>query len=374
MKERVFRIQDLIGLLHGLYPPALAETWDNVGLQVGDPQDVVRRVLVSLDPSEKALEAARREDAQALVCHHPLIFTPLKSLAPLDETGRLVIRAVKDGIAVLAAHTNLDRARDGLNDWLAESLGLSQCAPLQTGTGDLYKLVVYVPAGYEGRVAEALFRAGAGHIGDYDCCSFRGEGTGTFRPGTGTDPFTGTAGELSSVRELRLETVLPREHLQRAVDRMIKAHPYEEVAYDLLPLANRRPEVGLGRIGRLPDALTLLEFAGLVKQVLQVPTVRLVGAGDRKVRKVALCGGSGSSLLAEAVRQGADVLLTGDVKYHEARQAESRNLALVDAGHFATERLMVGRLAEVLRRKAGERGLDIAFVEFQGEEDPFSVI
>jgi putative NIF3 family GTP cyclohydrolase 1 type 2 len=167
---------------------------------------------------------------------------------------------------------------------------------------------------------------------------------------------------------------LPREHLQRAVDRMIKVHPYEEVAYDLVPLANRRTEVGLGRIGRLPRALSLYEFADLVKQVLEVPAVRLVGAGDRKVHKVALCGGSGASLLAEAVRQGAEVLLTGDVKYHEARNAESRNLALVDAGHFATERLMVGKLAEVLRRKAGERGLDIAFVEFQGEEDPFSVI
>jgi dinuclear metal center YbgI/SA1388 family protein len=374
MKERVFRIQDLIGLLHGLYPPALAESWDNVGLQVGDPQAAVRRVLVCLDPSAQALETARKEGAEALLCHHPLIFTPLKSLAPTDETGRLVFQAVRDGIAVLAAHTNLDRARDGLNDWLAERLGLTQCLPLQTGTGDLFKLVVYVPAGYEGRVAEALFRAGAGHIGNYDSCSFRSEGTGTFRPGAGSDPFSGTIGELSSVRELRLETVLPREHLQRAVDRMIKVHPYEEVAYDLVPLANRRTEVGLGRIGRLPRALSLYEFADLVKQVLEVPAVRLVGAGDRKVHKVALCGGSGASLLAEAVRQGAEVLLTGDVKYHEARNAESRNLALVDAGHFATERLMVGKLAEVLRRKAGERGLDIAFVEFQGEEDPFSVI
>jgi dinuclear metal center YbgI/SA1388 family protein len=374
MKERVFRIQDLVGLLHGLYPPALAENWDNVGLQVGDPQEVVHRVLVSLDPSEKALDAARREKAQALICHHPLIFTPLKSLAPTDETGRLVFRAVKDGIAVLAAHTNLDRARDGLNDWLAQSLGLSRCVPLETSAGDLFKLVVYVPAGYEGRVAEALFRAGAGQIGGYDCCSFRSEGAGTFRPGPGTDPFTGSAGELSSVRELRLETVLPREHMQRALDRMIKVHPYEEVAYDLLPLANRRPDVGLGRIGRLPATLTLGEFADRVKQVLQAPAVRLVGKRDRKVRKVALCGGSGSSLLPEALRQGADVLLTGDVKYHEARQAESRNLALVDAGHFATERLMVGRLAEILRSKVAERGLDIAFVEFQGEEDPFSVV
>jgi dinuclear metal center YbgI/SA1388 family protein len=374
MKERVFRIQDLVGLLHGLYPPALAESWDNVGLQVGEPQAVVSRVLVCLDPSAGALTEALRAGAQAMLCHHPLIFTPLKSLVPVDEASRLVFQAVREGIAVLAAHTNLDRARDGLNDWLAERLGLEGAIPLQTGGDDLLKLVVYVPAGYEKRVADALFQAGAGHIGHYDCCSFRSEGTGTFRPGAGSDPFTGTIGEQSSVRELRLETILPRERLQRVVDRMIKAHPYEEVAYDLIPLANQRPEIGLGRIGRLAEATTLAAFAGLVKEALQVPAVRLVGAGDRRVHKVAVCGGSGASLLGEAVRQGADVLVTGDVKYHEARNAENRHLALVDAGHFATERLMVGKLAGVLRQMAAERGLEIEFLEYKGEEDPFSVI
>jgi dinuclear metal center YbgI/SA1388 family protein len=374
MKEHIFRIQDLVGLLNGLYPPALAESWDNVGLQVGDPQASVSRVMVCLDPSVGALEEAGRTGAQALLCHHPLIFSPLLSLVPVDETGRMLFQAVREGIAVLAAHTNLDRARDGLNDWLAEALELEGAVPLQPGGDDLLKLVVYVPAGYEKRVADALFEAGAGHIGNYDCCSFRSAGIGTFRPGAGSDPFSGTVGKQSSVRELRMETILPKERLRRAVDRMIKAHPYEEVAYDLIPLANRRPEIGLGRIGRLPQFTTLAHFADLVKRTLKVPAVRLVGAPDRKVHKVALCGGSGASLLAEAVRQGADVLLTGDVKYHDARNAENRNLALIDAGHFGTEQLMVGKLAEVLRKKAAERGMEIEFLEYKGEEDPFSVI
>ncbi|MEZ4601533.1 MAG: Nif3-like dinuclear metal center hexameric protein [Syntrophotaleaceae bacterium] len=374
MKEKISRIQDLVGLLHALYPPALAESWDNVGLQVGEPQTPVSRALVCLDPSAGALAEASRAAAQALVCHHPLIYTPLRSLVPVDETGRLLFQAVRDGIAILAAHTNLDRARDGLNDWLAEALGVEEAVPLQTGADDLLKLVVYVPAGYEKRVADALFQAGAGHIGNYDCCSFRSEGTGTFRPGSGSDPFSGSVGEQNSVRELRMETILPKERMRRVVDRMVKAHPYEEVAYDLIPLVNRRTEIGLGRIGILPRPTTLASFAEGVKQALSCPALRLVGAPDRKVQKVALCGGSGSSLLAEAVRQGADVLVTGDVKYHDARNAENQNLALIDAGHFASEQLMVGRLAEVLRRKAAERGMHIEFLEYKGEEDPFTVI
>lgn len=374
MKQRIFRIQDLVGLVNSLYPPALAESWDNVGLQVGDPQAEVSRVLVCLDPSVEALNEAGRTGAQALFCHHPLLFSPLKKLSPDDETGRMVFQSIRDEIAVLAAHTNLDRAKNGLSDWLAELLGVEGAIPLQPGGDALFKLVVYVPAGYEKRVADSLFQAGAGHIGDYDGCSFRSEGIGTFRPGLCSDPFIGKVGELGSVREIRLETIVPRESVRRVVDRMIKAHPYEEVAYDLVPLANQRADIGLGRIGHLARPMPLAVFVEEVKRALDVKAVRLVGDGKRMVRKVALCGGSGASLLADAVRQGADVLVTGDVKYHEARNAENNNLALVDAGHFSTERFMLGKLTDALRRQAVERGMDITFLEYRGEEDPFIVI
>lgn len=372
-KERIARIQDLVGLLHSLYPPALAEEWDNVGLQVGDAAAELKSVLICLDPTEKALDAAVEAGVQAIVAHHPLLFRPLRSLVPVDETGRVLFRAVREGVAILCAHTNLDRGRDGLNDWLAARLGVESTKPLAAG-GELLKLVVFVPTGYESPVAEALFAAGAGEVGNYDRCSFRSSGTGTFRPGPGTEPFLGRAGETEAVRELRLETVLPREAASRAVDRMLKAHPYEEVAYDLIPLANRRSDVGLGRIGRLARPVALEEFAGQVKELLGGSALRLVGDVGRKVTKVALCGGSGSSLLAEAVRQGADVLVTGDVKYHEARSAESQGIALIDAGHFATERLMVAGLATVLRRGAEKRGLPIVFNEMKGEEDPFRTV
>jgi dinuclear metal center YbgI/SA1388 family protein len=372
-KERIARIQDLVGLVHSLYPPALAEEWDNVGLQVGEAAAELKSVLICLDPNEKALDAAVAAGAQAIVAHHPLLFRPLRSLVPADETSRILFRAVREGVAILCVHTNLDRGRNGLNDWLAARLGVAAARPLAAG-GELLKLVVFVPAGYESQVADALFASGAGEVGSYDRCSFRSSGTGTFRPGPGTTPFIGRAGETEAVRELRLETVLPREAAHRAVERMLKAHPYEEAAYDLIPLANRRSDVGLGRIGRLEQALPLGEFALQVKTALGANSLRLVGDAGRRVAKVALCGGSGSSLLAEAVRQGADVLVTGDVKYHEAKNAESQGIALIDGGHFATEQLMVAGLSAVLRREAEKKGLNVVFHEMKGESDPFRTI
>ncbi len=372
-KETIVRIQDLTGLLHALYPTALAEEWDNVGLQVGDPAAEVRKVLVCLDPTEKALAAAKEAGAQAVLAHHPLIFRPLKNLLPTDETGRTVYQAVRDGIAVLCAHTNLDRGQNGLNDWLAAALGVTHAQPLAAGDS-LVKLVVFVPLGHEEAVAEALYGAGAGHIGAYDRVSFRAPGQGTFRPGPEAKPFIGTPGETERVDELRLEVILPREALSRAVSRMIKAHPYEEVAYDLIPLLNTRSDIGLGRIGRLAEPLSLETFSARVKQALCVPSLRVVGTADRKISKVAVCGGSGASLIAEAKRQGADVLVTGDVKYHEALQAQSTQMALVDAGHFGTERIMVPGLAKVMREEAGRKKLELEFIEMEGDEDPFKTI
>ncbi|WP_305042095.1 Nif3-like dinuclear metal center hexameric protein [Geoalkalibacter sp.] len=376
MKKAKFpRVQDLLGLLNGLAPAALAEEWDNVGLHLGDPLDEVRRILVALDPTAAVVEQAVAAEAQLLVSHHPLIFRPLKALTSADDSGRALLRAARAGVAVICAHTNLDRARGGLNDWLAQVLGLGQVKVLQAGAGELFKLVVFVPRGYEDAVAAALFEGGAGHIGDYDQCAFHGAGSGTFRPGSQTDPFIGRAGGArETVGEVRLETVVPREHLNRALQRMLKAHPYEEVAYDLLALHNRRADMGLGRLGRLAAPLSLDAFALQVKAALGCASLRLVGDGAQVLSKVAVCGGSGASLIGEALRQGADVLVTGDVKYHEAQQALSQGLALVDAGHFATERLMVPRLADFLRQGLAAQGWTTEVREAQGERDPFRIV
>ena len=365
------RIQDLVGLIHKLYAPELAEDWDNVGLQVGDPGRPLDRVMVALDPGLEAVEAARDAGAQALVTHHPLLFKPVKRLTPDDAVGKVLWTAVRDDIAIISAHTNLDCAVDGLNSWLAEKMGVEQAIPLQTVAGDYLKLIVFVPVGHEETVADALFSAGGGQIGAYDQCSFRSSGEGTFRPGPGTQPYIGTVGQREKTEEVRLETIIPKRKLLRVLEKMQKAHPYEEVAYDLLPLQNQVPGAGLGRIGKLAQQTTLGEFAARVKESLGCDHLRLIGADQMPVRKVALCGGSGAFLLQTAHRQGADVLVTGDVKYHEARQAEELGIALIDAGHFATEQLMIEQVTQSLQAAARQLNWGVAFEAYTGEEDPF---
>lgn len=374
-RDKKARLHEILGLLNSLFPPSLAEDWDNVGLQVGDGDAEVDKALICLDAAESALALAEEVGAQLVISHHPLIYRPLRRLAPTDETGRVLFRAIRNGIAVVSLHTNLDRGGNGLNDWLAERLGLTGAVPLERmPASGLVKLVVFVPAGHENDVMEALFAAGAGTIGEYDRCSFRVFGTGSFRPGSGTEPFIGRQGETEEVEEFRLETVMPQALVGKVVGRMLKAHPYEEVAYDLIPLQNERHDVGLGRIGRLPQPLALDKFCSLVKDRLGVETLRVAGPSDISVRKVAVCGGSGVSLFAEAKRQGADCLVTGDVKYHDAQRARDEGMTLIDAGHFGTEQLMIGGLANSLRAQLAERQLPVEIIEMNTEADPFKVV
>ncbi|WP_020676991.1 Nif3-like dinuclear metal center hexameric protein [Geopsychrobacter electrodiphilus] len=373
-KSKIIRVQDIGGLLNRLYPQALADDWDNVGLQLGDSATAVERVLVCLDVEEKVILRAEELGAQLVISHHPLIYKPLKRIAPIDEPGRTIFRALRQGVSVISAHTNLDRARGGLNDWLATRVGLRQVTPLEQGVGNLLKLVVFVPCGHEEAVKDALFSAGAGEIGAYDRVSFQSKGHGGFRCGTETTPFIGTPGEQEAVDEVRVETVLPAALASKVVAKLLKVHPYEEVAFDLYPLVNQRSDVGLGRIGQLPEALQLNEFIIKIKQALDVKHLRMAGPADKLIKKVAVCGGSGASLISEALRQGADCLLTGDVKYHDAQRARAEGLVLIDAGHFGTEILMVKHLSERLRRAATDQQWALEIIEMTGEEDPFQWI
>jgi dinuclear metal center YbgI/SA1388 family protein len=370
-KQKTVRVQDVGGLINHLYPQSLAEDWDNVGLQLGDSAAVVERVLVCLDVEERVIARAEELGAQLVISHHPLIYRPLKKISPVDEASRSIFRALRQGIAVISAHTNLDRASNGLNDWLAARLGLQQALPLEQSIGDLLKLVVFVPAGSEEVVIDALHAAGAGEIGAYDRCSFRSAGVGSFRGGKDSSPFIGTPGEQEQTQELRIETVLPAALSGKVVAKMLKAHPYEEVAFDLYPLANRRADVGLGRIGLLDEPLELAEFVARIKQALGLEMLRLAGSCKGPIKRVAVCGGSGASLISDALRQGADCLVTGDIKYHDAQRARSEGLLLIDAGHFSTEILMVRQMSEQLKQAATERQWPLEIIEMTGEEDPF---
>jgi dinuclear metal center YbgI/SA1388 family protein len=368
------RVSDIVGILNVLAPFALAEEWDNAGLQVGDPAAPAGKIMVALDADLNAIEAAIAAGCRLLLTHHPMIFRPLKKISTADPLGRLLNLAIKNDLAIISLHTNFDITEGGVNDLLAERLGVTLSRPLKiTASEELVKLCVFVPRGHEEKVMEALF-AYSGFFGNYSDCSFRTDGIGTFKPLAGAEPFMGEIGKREYAGEARIEVLLRKGDLNAAVKSLMAAHPYEEPAFDLYPLLNRGKASGLGRIGELTEALPLGEFAARVKERLGAGGVRFVGDAGRMVKRIALCGGSGASLLREAAFQGADVLVTGDVKYHEAREAEGIGLALVDGGHFATERPMVRGLKELLRRELAKKGFDSEITAFEGEMDTFSYI
>jgi len=343
-----------------------------VGLQLGDPSRSVSRIMVALDPGSPAVEAAIAAGCELLVTHHPFIFTPLKKITAADETGRLTLRAAKNDLAIISLHTNFDIASGGVNDLLAGHLGVLESQPLKvTGAEEYLKLVVFVPKGHE----EGLLKALSPHLanlGNYQDCSFQTQGLGRFTPLEGAQPFAGVVGRPEVQEESRVEVLLAKPKLAVALNALKGTHPYEEPAFDVYPVLYQGEVRGLGRIGLLAEPTSAGAFALQVKKVLAASGVRLVGDPARAVRKVALCGGSGASLLHDAARKGADLLVTGDVKYHEAREAEALGIALLDAGHFATEWPMVHGLAEALVRALEKRKYQTEVLAYQGEREPFS--
>lgn len=358
-------VGDVAGVCDRLWPAAWAESWDNVGLLLGARGDTVTRCYCALDADGVSIEAAAAAGAQMLVSHHPLPFRPLRRLTDDDAAGSAVLGALRHRIALYAAHTNFDVHPQGVNAALAAALGLREPALLQvTGRQSLHKLVIFVPVGHEDAVMQAVCGAGAGHLGQYSECSFAAPGTGTFRPLPGAQPFVGSIGALRRQEELRLEVLVPADRVSEAVAAMLRAHPYEEVAYDLIRLENPGPARGLGMVGLVPSgAVRLAAFAAAVAQRLHAPATRFVGDPARLVRQVAVCGGAGTGAgcIQAALAAGADVLVTADVRYHEAREAEVLGLGLVDPGHQATEAPAVPVLAEMLRGAlaAAQLGVDV---------------
>ena len=341
-------------------------------MQLGDPLQQVSRIMVALDPCRPAVEAAVESRCQLLVTHHHFLFSPLKKISAADETGRLAILALKNDLAIISLHTNFDIAQGGVNDLLAERLGVRAAQPLKiTGGDELVKMAFFAPHACEEKILGALSPFMA-PIGNYRDCSFQGDGVGRFTPLAGAKPFVGEVGTGHREPESRVEFLLQKERVAAAVAALKGVHPYEEPAYDLYPVLNRGASWGLGRIGHLDAALGAAEFARLVKERLSATGVRLVGDPARQVRKVALCGGSGASLIHEAVRKGADILVTADIKYHEAREAEALGLCVLDAGHFSTEHPMVEGLAAQLTGAMQAKKFDAEVVQCQGEREPFS--
>ncbi|RNA70555.1 Nif3-like dinuclear metal center hexameric protein [Alteribacter keqinensis] len=366
--------QAIIQAFEAFSPKHYAVEGDKIGLQVGTLNKPVKKVMVALDVIEPVVDEAIEAGVDLIIAHHPIIFKPIKSLRTDQVYGRTIEKLVKHDITVYAAHTNLDVAPGGVNDLMAEALGIKEAEVLvETFEDPLKKVVVYVPEENAQQVREAMGQAGAGHLGNYSHCTFNTKGTGIFRPGEGTDPHIGEKGKMEYVDEVKIESVFPASIEKRVVRAMTNAHPYEEVAYDLYEMAVPGRKLGLGRIGELKNEMTLKEFGEHVKEAFGVRGARVVGDLDKKVKKVAVLGGDGNKYVNQALFKGADVFVTGDLYYHVAHDAMMEGLMMVDPGHNA-EKIMKQGVAGFLSAFIDEKKYSTEVITSKVNTDPFQFI
>lgn len=343
-------IQQLIDYIESAAPRAWQESWDNSGIQAGDTSLECTGVLLTLDVTEESVRQAKNEGLNLIVSHHPLLFKGIKKLTRATAVERILSDALKNDLTIYSAHTNMDAAPGGVNFALAETIGLQNVAVLVPRADDLVKLVTYTPESHAEGVSQAIFEAGAGTIGAYDRCSFYHPGTGTFRPGEGTEPYVGEKNQTHREPEIRSETIVPRHLLAGILSAMRREHPYETPAYDVYPLEVDNPAVGLGCIGELTEPLSTGDFFRLLTEKLGTPSLRHSVITRKTIRKVALCGGSGIEFLPYAIAARADIYLTGDLKYHDFQRAEGR-LILIDGGHYETEAPVLETFCKLISKK-----------------------
>ncbi|MFN8310547.1 MAG: Nif3-like dinuclear metal center hexameric protein [Chitinophagales bacterium] len=344
------KIKEIAAFLESIAPLSFQESYDNCGLLVGNEENQVRKALITLDCTEAVVEEAIRENCDLIIAHHPIIFSGLKKLNGKNYVERTVISAIKNNIAIYAIHTNYDNVWNGVNAKIAERLGLTETKILVPKSGLLKKLQTYIPVENYDSVSGAVFAAGAGQMGNYSETAFRSEGTGQYRGNSNSHPAIGKAGALEKTPESKFETIFPA-HLESAVVKaLLNSHPYEEVAYDLIPVSNAYAQMGSGMIGKLPRPLPGMEFLKMVKGAFQTGCVRHTAVLEKPVETVAICGGSGNFLLSAAKAQGADALVTADFKYHEFFDAENRIL-IADVGHFESEQFTRQLLYQHLTEK-----------------------
>ena len=366
--------QQISSLFEQWAPKSLAVEGDSIGLQIGTLNKPISNVLVTLDVNPEVVQEAIDQNCQLIIAHHPPIFRGLKNMRTDLPQGSLIEKLIKHDIAVYAAHTNLDIATGGVNDLLANELQLENVKILEpTSSEKLMKLIVFTPKEATEQVRTALSKAGAGKIGEYEACSFTSSGEGRFKPSENAEPYIGKANELSVVEEDKIEVVFPITNKNRVLKALLSSHPYEEPAYDVILLEVEVNEKGLGRIGTLPKAVTLSEYAKTVKQQLNVPFVRVVGNMEKTVQKVAVLGGDGNKYIQMAKRAGADVFITGDLYFHVAQDAEAINLAVIDPGHHVEQIMKVG-VADYMNAACTEKKLACTFIPSKISTEPFQLI
>jgi dinuclear metal center YbgI/SA1388 family protein len=343
-------IREIISYLESVAPPAYQESYDNSGLIIGDPETAVTSALITLDITEAVIDEAIEAGCELIIAHHPILFKGIKRLNGNSFVERCVIKAVKNDIAIYAAHTNLDNITGGVNSKICEKIGLTNVNILVPAKEQLFKLVTFIPNDHLETVREAVFAAGAGAIGRYDKCSFSADGTGTFRGGEASNPYVGEPGEFHFEEEVRFETILPRHLKNKIIQALLNAHPYEEVAYDIYPLENTLQEIGAGMIGELPGAENEIDFLSRLLEIFGCTAIRHTYLLGKAVKKVAVCGGSGSFLLSAAIAAGADIFVTADMKYHDFFDAEEK-IVVADIGHYESEQFTKELFYEILIKK-----------------------
>jgi dinuclear metal center YbgI/SA1388 family protein len=343
-------LKDVIDYLEEIAPPSLQESYDNAGLIVGNDAAEIKGILICLDSTEAILDEAIKKNCNLIIAHHPIVFSGLKKLNGKNYVERVVIKAIQNNLAIYAAHTNLDNVQIGVNKKICDKLGLNNCRILSPKKNLLRKLVTFCPTDQADKIRTALFEAGSGHIGNYYECSYNIEGYGTFRGGKDTNPYVGEKGRQHRENETRVETIFPSYLQSKIVVGLLKVHPYEEVAYDIYPLENSHQQVGSGMVGELENEMDEKSFLKHVKESMKTDCIRHTALLNKKVKRVAVCGGAGSFLLNDAIREKADIFITADFKYHQFFDADNR-IVIADIGHYESEQFTKELFAELLKQK-----------------------
>ena len=344
------KIKDIIKELEIFAPLSYQENYDNAGLLVGSSDDKFKAALLCIDITEEIVDEAIKKGANLIISHHPIIFSGLKSITGKNYVEKTIIKAIKNDIVIYASHTNMDNVFNGVNKKNCEKLNLKNCEILAPSNKQLKKLVTFIPQKHINKVRNAIFSAGGGYIGNYDNCSYNIEGEGTFRALENTNPYVGKINEIHFEKEIRFETIFP-EHLQASIIAELKNnHPYEEVAYDIYTLDNTNKNIGAGMIGELEQEIDETEFLIKIKQIFKTKAIRHTNFKNKKIKKVAVCGGAGSFLLQNAINKKADIFITGDFKYHQFFDAENKIL-IADIGHYESEQYTKDIFYDILTKK-----------------------
>lgn len=371
----VAKLFDIIRVMERLAPLALSEEWDNSGLQVGHKQWPVKTICIALDPTTEVIDHVCKRNINLLITHHPLIFKPLKSIDFGTPLGSIILKSAKNRLSIFSAHTNLDSVKNGINDILSEKIGLNNIYTLgKPVSPDIFKLVVYVSEEHKKDILDALFETSAGTIGSYSNCSFSTMGNGTFKSGVNSQPAIGRKDGISHVDEVRVETVVNKKDLKSVVETLKKSHPYETMAYDVYPLLTLDNKEGIGRVGELNSSVKLRELAKMVKQRLNIQSVKIAGNPELIVQRVAVCSGSGSGLMKDFFSSGAQVYISGDFRYHDARAVEEAGCGLIDIGHFESEHLALEMFANHLQDALDKERIDASIELYEEEKSPFIML